>query len=329
MTNTLQFDLFPEEPSGRPPRSGFRLQSQVQLTPSRREILELLCRYRYMSASLLGLAYAHGAGRGRGLSHVRHELSRLYQAGLVQRFYPGLRPRGLGSDEYIYVAAKPGARAVLAPDDYRRQQAQIYNRAQRKANYPHLLAITTLQLILELGQQSWTVEEFRADHEDPKGGSFRVKVLGKTLTVWPDASAVFGFGNDQRTLYLFELDRERKNNQRIHDRFLAYASHLTENLDLVKRENAVNNAVAVFVAPTERERDTLRVRAAGILGAWSRRSRPQFLFWSMSDWHRAGHRRIGSVNAKSILPTLSLPEEILAATTVVSVEGKARRLVQS
>src|SRR5882672_8567133 len=74
---------------------------QLKLTGSRRRILDLLHRYRYLTPRLLTLAYDAERGRDVGLSsHVRQELSALWKHGLVERHYEGKRPTGQGSDQY-------------------------------------------------------------------------------------------------------------------------------------------------------------------------------------------------------------------------------------
>lgn len=300
-----------------------------KLQPSHRLMLELLLHYRYGTTELIGHAY--NALRGRGLSAVRHELGRLYHAGYLERFYYSENPSGIGSSQFVYTLTPQGARAILSPDDYGAVRQQVYNRLRAKANVPHCLAISTLQLILDLGCSGPEILEFSADQEHQ---DTRVKVnlppSGEEVVVWPDASALFQWPNGGRSLYLFEVERTHKNRQRTRRRIGAYASYLTENLEPLRQGRGIDGAVVVFVADTDRRCLLLRQAAEDTLGELGRQRRPMMLFWSMENWYQALAQRDPRLpDQRAVRRVLAPPKQILSQSTFVTFEGKLRPLFLS
>jgi hypothetical protein len=290
----------------------------LAITPSRRRVLELLARYRYLSADLLGHAYS--TRNGRGEKHARNLLSGLFHNHLVRRYYHPTRPAGDGSDQYVYSLGPDGARAVMARDEWLAQRAAIYRRGEEKRIYDHLLAVSTLQLILEHGRQPWELEEFVSDHEDQEA-HYVVDVpgLGKQK-LWPDAEAIVRFPNGARALYLFEVDRAHRSHRRTDQRFRGYAALMTgRSSDKIKTARGVTGIVAVFVEPGAAKVRSLIIRAHGLMtGGTIPPPRPLFLFWNSDAWfekHDGGRR-------------LRRATEILADDSVLGLNGKRRQLVQ-
>lgn len=306
----------------------------LEITGSRRRILELLHRYRYLTPRLLALAYSNGGDRAS--SHVRHELATLTKHDLVARHYDSKRPRGQGSDQYIYTLSPYGGRAVLEREDYSRSRHQIFHRSQRaQGNYDHHLALSELQLILELGADGWTVESFRADERTPQSRFTAQLPGGVKHTNQPDAWVTFRLPSGQRPLYLFEIERERKNNRRTAQRLAAYAAYLTSRdaEKMLEREGATYVA-AVFIAANESEVERHLEYAATAVNNWPRRERPQFFFWNREDWYeeRRLQRReaVGTPNQRTrewTVNTLRSPQAILREQQVCDIHGKLRWLV--
>lgn len=306
----------------------------LEITGSRRRILELLHRYRYLTPRLLALAYA--GDNGQASSHVRHELAALWRHGLVERHYDSKRPRGQGSDQFIYTLALPGGRAVLDHDTYSRSRHQIFSRAQRaQGNYDHHLGLSELQLILELGADGWSVESFRADERTPQSRFTAHLPGGVQHTSQPDAWVTFALPSGQRPVYLFELERERKNNQRTARRLAAYAAYLTspDAQRMLKRENATY-AAAVFIAANESEVERHIEYAAAALKDWPRRERPQLFFWNKEDWYESQQmeRReaVGTTSERTrqwTVNSLRSPRAILREQQLCDIHGKPRWLV--
>jgi hypothetical protein len=307
------------------------------LTNSHREILELLVRYRYLTPRLLSVAYGHGDREGRGLKHVRHELRRLLLGEYVTRFNPVRQLVGFANHELVYTATLKGARAVLSDEEYSRQRHRVFNRSRREqTNYEHHLGVSALHLILALGGPSQGFELFHFAGERD-GAAVRIPVErpdGRLGAMYPDATAVFRFPRtEQRTLYLFEYDLARKNEDRLARRFRAYQDHLTRRLEELRRAHQVNNAVAVFIAPNTDAVVGLMRLAQAVLER-SRRARPLFLFWNAEDWWQEielerRQSRLHATKRKWTVRVLRDPAQILAEESLGSLDVPARRLVQS
>jgi hypothetical protein len=290
----------------------------LAITPSRRRVLELLARYRYLSADLLGHAYS--TRNGRGEKHARNLLSGLFHNRLVRRYYHPTRPAGEGSDQYVYSLGPEGARAVMARDEWLAQRAAIYRRGEEKRIYDHLLAVSTLQLILEHAGQSWEIEEFVSDHEDQEA-RFVVEVpgLGKQ-TLWPDGEAIVRFPNGARALYVFEVDRAHRSHRRTDQRFRGYAALMSgRSLDKIKSARGVTGVVAVFVEPGAAKVRSLIIRAHDLMTSGTIPApRPLFLFWNSDAWfEKDGEGR-----------RLRRASDILADDGLLGLNGKRRQLVQ-
>jgi hypothetical protein len=318
----------------RPRTHATALDQPFTLTASHAKMLEALHRYRYLTAPLLGVAYGAENGDGRGLKHVRNELGRLFHHGYVARHPTPLS--GHGSEQYVYTLSKRGARAILEEADYAAARHHVYNRESPQRHYEHHIALSTLQLILDLGGQDWTLARFRSDERRER---FRAALGdGREVPVQPDAWATIRHRDGQQTLYLFEVDLASKNNARTEDRCAAYALHLTRELDRLKKREGVNNAVAVFVEPDEdqiKRMLTVSIRTFATLGL-SRRSAPLFLFWNMEDWFEpkefTRRQHVGTAAERTrrwTVPWLRSPREILTEPSLANVRGESRLLVQS
>lgn len=227
---------------------------------------------------------------------------------------------------------------MLEKDAFSRSRRKIFQRSQREqGNYDHHLALASLQMILELGTAAdeWGVESFRADERTP-ASQFVVNLAGERHTTQPDAWVTFSLPSGQRPLYLFELDLKRKNTQRTLERFEAYARHLTsaELPKMLAREGA-SYAAVVFIVSSEAELERFLEMATPILNRWSRRDRPQFLFWNISDWYEQQQmeRReaVGTAAERTrqwTITTLRSPRGILEALDVCDAHGRQRRLVE-
>jgi hypothetical protein len=285
----------------------------------------------------LALAYDADRARKAGLaSHVRQQLVALTRHDLVARHYDGKRPTGQGSEEYIYTVSLSGARQILDRDAYSEHRHRIFQRSQREqGNYDHHLALSSLQLILELGADEWAVESFRPDERTP-GSQFAVRLGGKHHTTQPDAWVTFALPSGQRPLYLFEIDLKRKNNLRTSERFEAYAAHLTSaELPKVLAREGASYAVVVFVVSSDAEVERFIEAATPILNRLTRRERPQFLFWNIEDWYEPltmkRREAVGTAAERTrqwTITTLRSPQGILAALDVFDIHGKQRRLVE-
>lgn len=302
------------------------------LTGSRYHILELLHRYRYLTPRLLALAYSKGTGGAT--SHVRHELALLNRHGLVERHYDSKRPRGRGSDQYVYALSATGARLALDSVTYSRDRHRIFRRARReRGNYDHHLAISELQLILDLGGDDWTVEDFRSDEREPKS-RFAVAISGRRSTQQPDARVTILLASGRQLLYLFEIDLERKSNLRTVQRFEAYGLYLAAKAASGKPPGRAECAEVVFVVTKESELERYLELAIPVLNRWAPRERPPFLFWNMEDWHewQPMERReaVGTPRERTrkwAVSTLRSPSQILREHQLCDIQGKQRRLV--
>lgn len=345
----------PTHTPGNRPRGLWRPQPRP-LTASRRRILELLHHYRHLTPRLLALAYGWQRGPiGHGLSHLRHELGQLCREGLVARHQEYRRQIGDGSDERIYVLTTAGAKAILDAAAYTAVRHLVYRRNQRKrGNYAHHVALSELQLVLELGGNPWRVEHFASDEHRARfrldlpavdvpvaGPVGQVRVVGgEQRGLQPDARVLIRFPSGQRTLFLFDLDLERRANARTDTRTLAYHVLLSRHMDELKRTFAVNNVVVVFVATGERAIEHLRLRALHVVR--SARSvagltpQPLFLFWNRQTWVSTEtlHRRqgVGTPRERERVWSVSVlrdPRDILSEVAIKTLSGKPRHLIQA
>jgi hypothetical protein len=286
-----------------------------ELGESHKRMLRLLHRYRYLTAPLLALGYSQERGRGR--SHVENELGKLYHREYVHRFYYSTRPTGYGSDAFVYTLARRGAHSILDAGEYTATRHAIENRAKPKRNYQHHLAIATLQLILDLGADPWTVEAFHSD--DVEETKFTATVDRRHRTYYPDALAVLRYPNGKRSGYFFEVDLAHKAEARLDGRFTAYAEYLTAHRRDLKTAHGIAGAVVVFVVPTEQQLDRALERAHKSLASWGRKERPVFLFWNLESWYTTTEKG----------RALKDPQRILAAESVATIAGNPRRLVNA
>jgi protein involved in plasmid replication-relaxation len=298
----------------------------LQITPSRRRILELVMRLRYVTPTLLGQVYSAGSPDGQGMKHVANELGRLYHNGYLARHFNPTRLPGEGGDSFVYRLSPNGARVVLSAEEWTAERSSIYRRAQAKSGYDHALMVSSLQAILEIGAQSWSLEDFVADHEDQSTQiTVHVQGLGKR-SIWPDAEAIVRLPRGDRLLYLFELDRTRRWYRRVDERFAAYAVHVSgQSLARLKSERNIAGAVVVLVgpfgAPDYFKLDEFVLRAHDVAARHTTAaSRPQFLFWSTDRWFE--DRIEGNSTGR-----LRDPRQILAEKKVLNLRGEWRQLV--
>jgi hypothetical protein len=316
-------------PSRKPRLQRVGPAAPFRLTGSQREVLTLLHEYSFLTPRLLALAYGSREGRdGRGYWHIQRELRRLFDAGLVEKFPASVTAVRRGSTESIYAITHQGAREILDAVEYSALRHNIYNReGKQRANFGHHLAIASLQLVLTLGQAGWKLVEFRAEDRDPRA-CVRVRVRERVLTAWPDAAAVIESGRGEsklrrRTTYLFEIDLTRKNNQRVADRFLAYAAYLSA----LRRDTPAATArpaaehLVVFVVPSEAELERFLGIAGETLTEHRLANSASFLFWVLTDWFTPS-------DAPGAASTLLSPRDILRAKTLSTLTGDARRLVE-
>ena len=307
----------------------------LDITSSRRRILELLHKHRYMTPRLLAFAYSRDEGRnGRGFSHVRHELTELWHHGYAARHYWASGPVGSGSPELIYTITPKGAREALEPAAYSRDRHLIYRRIkEQRANFEHHLALAELELVLSHGATEWRVVGFTSDERRLR---LRLKRRGGTeYGLQPDAWVLVEFANGQRTLLLVEVDIGRKNNPRIDQRFEDYGMVLSSRLEDLKKRYGVNNAIALFVEPDAGEAARLRARAVGVLRQATYAPRPYFLFWNRDEWFVEEHHERRQRTAGSTwrvrdwtVRVLRDPAEILTSCLVTGLNGKARPLLR-
>lgn len=287
-------------------------------------MLELLLKYRYLTATLLGRVYSDGDHQG--LKYVRNQLGKLYHNGFVERHYHSSRPAGEGSDPYIYTITPDGARAVLEREQWHEQRHLIWSRCEPKQHHDHHLGISSLQILLEHAGQEWALDEFTSDHEE-QASQLRVEVPGLgRRTIWPDAEAVLKFPSDKRALFLFEFDRTRRSTNRLDERFRAYAAHLASKAaEKLKLERAVSGIVVVFLAANDTELKRLVIRAHALM---SDRTIPRsmFLFWNSALWYDRGDR---GESGRATAPVLRDPRVVLAEESVLTVHGDRRRLIKS
>ena len=244
-------------PDWEPGRSGLR-------------ILRLLQRYRYLTSELVGMLYEHE--QGKGSSQVRHHLTQLWRHGLVERFY---RPAERGSTQYVYALSVAGAHLVLPDEEWAEQRRRIYNLGRTKKDYEHLLVISLLQVLWDLGSPEfsdlfgtvtyWLDKDGDAEHVRNR---FAVKLDGKTEAVKPDTTVLLLL-KERRFLrpIFFEIERTHKNYERTRRRFRVYDQLLGPQQAaagaVFKKEFKHNpmNGMAVFIGANDRHVASLRVSA--------------------------------------------------------------------
>lgn len=239
-------------------------------------VLKILNEYRYLTPDLLGLVYAARQRQGKGESHVRHELTRLWRYGYVERFH---RPAEWGSNEYVYALAVAGAQLVIGPKDWPDERRRVYNAAKRKVNYEHALAVSLVHALWELGAPSQE-RVFRTvtTWQDKQGNARRVlnefaaEVDGKKVTLQPDFTVLIahhelGFYRP----YFFEIERTHKNHDRLRERLRAYGYLLSAVGEgavgkVFQREEDINPArgLVVFVAADRPAAERLREMAISL-----------------------------------------------------------------
>jgi len=290
-------------------------------------ILRLLYRYRYLTSELLGMLYEDE--RDRGASQVRHHLTELWRYGYVERFF---RPAERGSTQYVYVITGKGARAVF-PEDWAADRFRIQNLARPRGDYEHLLAVSLLQVLWDLGKGSiadrivekayWVDKEGDATHVRNR---FTVKLDGKATSVKPDTTVLItnrarGFS---RPIF-FEIERTHKNHQRTRERFRIYgellgAQHAAAGA-VFKRETGKvpEKGAAVFVGAHQRHAEALRAAALEALGLEGRgaTAMPEMWFTSIDAFfeERDGEERIIS------------PAALFTRPLAISLAGKHGTLI--
>lgn len=291
-------------------------------------ILRLLYRYRYLTSELLGLVYE--AEQGRGASQVRHHLTQLWRHGFVERFY---RPAERGSTQYVYALSVEGAHLVVPDEDWSVERRRVYNRARGRRDYEHLLAVSLLQVLWDLGSPRfdelfrtiayWVDKDGDAEHVR---NSFTVTLGREKATVRPDTTVLIAHA--KRGFYrpvFFEIERTHKNLDRTRQRFQVYDELLTKQhaaaAAVFKREvgKVPEKGMVVFVAGSRRHAETLRLVAWNTLGLDERgkKTTPEMWFTSIEDLFEERDGR------EEIMPPAALFERPLA----MNLAGQRGRLI--
>jgi hypothetical protein len=291
-------------------------------------ILRLLYRYRYLTSELLGMVYEHE--QGRGASQVRHHLTQLWRYGYVLRFY---RPAERGSTQYVYALSVEGAHLVVPDEDWPVERRRVYNRARGRRDYEHLLAVSLLQVLWDLGSPQfdelfrtvayWVDKDGDAEHVR---NSFTVQLERERGTVRPDTTVLIA--HRARGYYrpvFFEIERTHKNLDRTRQRFRIYDELLTKQhaaaAAVFKREvgKVPEKGMAVFVAGNWRHAEALRQVARNTLGLDERgkKTTPDMWFTSLEEFFVERDGR------EEILPPPALFERPIA----VNLAGVRGRLV--
>lgn len=295
-------------------------------------ILELLLQYRYLTSELAGLLYEHE--RGKGASQVRHHLTKLWKHGLVERFY---RPAERGSSQYVYALSVAGAHLVLPDDEWAEERHRIYNLVKAKRDYEHLLVVSLLQVLWDLGSPEFSGTFKTASYWLDKDGDaehvrnrFAVKLDGKTEAVKPDTTVLLlvQHGEEKkrflRPLFV-EIERTHKNFERTRRRFRVYDQLLgpqqTVSGSIFKKEVGFTpmNGMAVFIGANERHVASLRAAARNALQLETRpkKSWPDFWFMALTDLFEERDGREEIIN----------PADLFARDIAVNLAGKRGRLV--
>lgn len=327
-------------------RSRKNRPAKEQLPPwqpgkSSRQILEYLHHYRYLTSELLGLIYE--AEQGRGRYQVQHELTRLWQYGLAERFY---RPTesGLGSSQYVYVASVEGARLVVERDEWSEERRKVYNRNQPKADYEHPLAVAVLQLLWELGDDSHTdLFQTISCWQDKEGtkketrNHFEARVAGQKIAVQPDMTVLLAHQQrDYYRPYFFELERTHKNYERQRRRFQSYGYLLSKAGEAVVSKVFYDQlgiiperGLAVFVADNAHQADLLRRLAVTVVpkGTELWFSSLEELLEPQTRLRRDGSARLDRRGQHMQVEMPIPPAEFFDRELLVNLEGKRGRLV--
>jgi len=243
-------------------------------------IVELLREYRYLTPTLLALVYA--SERGRGASQVRHHLRKLYDHEFVERYYRPAEPR-TGSYEMVYTLALKGAHLIVPTEEWASERRRIYNLARPRGDYEHLLAVSLLRVLWQLGapehDQLFRTAAYWVDKEGDREhvrNSFTVRVGGGRATVRPDTTAVIlrrlPTGKLHYRPVFFEIERTHKNLVRTRERLLAYRALLTSQHEVVARvvEKEVGyvplNGQLVFITAHYEHALSLWRTARGVFG---------------------------------------------------------------
>jgi Replication-relaxation len=281
------------------------------LSGTHRELLELLHCYSFLSPRLLAIVYgARGNREGRGYWHVARELKVLLDGGFVCRFRRFTPFAKRGSVEHVYALSHEGAKVILDEAEYARSRREIYLRErQDRKNLEHTLGVATLQIVLTLGQDGWRLIGFQPDERRPESRRV-ISVRGKRTVVWPDASATVEVPTSHGPRYqqlLFELDRSRKSNARLLERFEAYAELLA------RLRRSETETVVVFIVTGESDLERFLTLADSV----ARKVPPaSFLFWNAADWYD---------DTEGLRP----PREILAEASLATLAGQPVPLVDA
>lgn len=291
-------------------------------------ILRLLQRYRYLTSELAGMVYEHEHGKGG--SQVRHHLTQLWRHGLVERFY---RPAERGSTQYVYALSVDGAHLVLPDEEWSEQRRRIYNLARAKKDYEHLLVVSLLQVLWDLGSPEFsgtfrTVAYWLDKHRDADHvrNRFAVKLEGKTEAVKPDTTALVLL-EERRFLrpLFFEIERTHKNYERTRRRFRVYDELLGPQQNVAaavfKKEFGYGpmNGLAVFIGANDRHVASLRVSAWNALQLESRPKKrwPDFWFVALTDLFEEREGREEIIR----------PRELFARPIALNLSGQRGRLI--
>lgn len=317
-------------------------------------LLQLLYTYRYMTSSMLELAYERTYDGGR--SNVANMLTQLSRHGYIERFF---RPLEAGSNQYVITVSVKGAHLLITDSEWPGLKRQIYNLVAGKATYGHQLAVSTLRLLWTLGTPS-PDKVFRdivywSDREGTKRetiNAFNSKVNGERYKVKPDTTTLIGHyeGNFYRP-YFFEIERSHRSYDRMRQRIHGYTWLLTrpEGRDEVNRVIAkhidpritAERGFVVFIAADQAHAERLRQTMVGVLEQTdlSRKQWPHALFTSLDRFYvaepqryrsgpKAGQPKLGRTGKPVMRNQVIEPAHFFQHEIFVNLKGRPGRIVE-
>ncbi len=309
-------------------------------------ILEELLEYRYLTSELLVMLYE--ARRGRGGSHVRHQLTRLWHHGYVERFS---RRADAGSSQYVYTLSVKGARVVVPGEEWSDARHKVYNVAKPKADYEHVLATSLLKVLWYLGSPSqsdvFLTEEYWNDKESSRKetkNEFRTRVDRENVYIRPDTTVLIEHKQgDFFRPYFFEIERTHKNYDRLRERLRAYSWLLGDDgrfeVDRVFAKHTglhPSTGFVVFIAASQAHAARLREAAQLVVGETdvTRKERPQMWFSSLDVLFRKDVLRddlgvpiVDRHGRERWSESVIEPADFFQRELLVNLDGKPGRLV--
>ena len=302
-------------------------------------ILRYLYRYRYLTTELLAFLYRHD--HDQGSYQVRTEMTKLWRYGFVERFH---RPTDIGSRQLVYALSVKGAREVIEAEDWPTERRKIYNRAEPKSDYEHVLAVSVLHFLWEFGSRhtnifkTVTIWQDKDGTKDKTTNQFEAKVAGKNVNIQPDLTVLLAHQKPAYYRpYFFEVERTHKNAERLTRRFRAYDYLLSAVghkavRDVFSREGQPppERGMVIFIGADVGHAERLRDLALTLV-------KPDTEFWFTSldklFINKPRRRRDGSVRKNPTGETIRLeepidPAEFFNRDLLVNLDGKAGCLVK-